>query len=270
MTTSTTRTMPARLDAAVPARVDRDHRRPASAGRPHPRGVHHRPHPRLLQRAAGPAARAPGRAARAPRPGRRADLPLRRPRRAGRGPLAGTGLANLHVLDGGITAWQAGRRAGQPGPGPLGPRAPGPPRRRLPRAHRRPGQHRSRPGLKWLAAAIGAGLTFAAAHQHLRHGHAAVQAALQPRRQHGPAHRHRRAHRRPQLLTDTAPGGPGAYAVEAFGRDYVRRGLELGAGQGRNSLAFLRAVTSNRLAGAGAGDVRPDPARPRGPAGRRG
>ena len=38
------------------------------------------------------------------------------------------------------------------------------------------------PRLKWLAAAIGGGLTFAAREQHLRDGHGAVEAALQPHR----------------------------------------------------------------------------------------
>ena len=63
------------------------------------------------------------------------------------------------------------------------------------------------PKAKWLSAAIGAGLTTAAAHQHLRHGHPAVQAAVQPRRQHRPAHRHRRA-RPAHLLLRRSRVGP--------------------------------------------------------------
>ena len=269
MTTSTTRTMPARLDAASlrewTATTDGprllDVRTPAEFTTAHIPGSYNVPLDLLREH----------------RDELREHLDqdvvliCRSGARAGQAEalLAGTGLANLHVLDGGITAWQQAGAPVNQGPArwdlerqvrlvagslvltgvlasilaPQGQVALGGHRRRP--DHRRP-------------------------HQHLRHGQDAVQAALQPRRQHRPADRHRRAHRRPQLLTGTAPGGPGAYAVEAFGRDYVRRGLELGAGQGRNSLAFLRAVTSYRLAGAGAGDVRPDPARARGPAGRRG
>jgi SAM-dependent methyltransferase len=37
------------------------------------------------------------------------------------------------------------------------------------------------------------------------------------------------------------PSAPGAYAVELFGRERVGHVLELGAGQGRDTLAFLRA-----------------------------
>jgi hypothetical protein len=39
----------------------------------------------------------------------------------------------------------------------------------------------------------------------------------------------------------THPSGPGAYAVELFGREHVQAVLELDAGQGRDGLAFLRA-----------------------------
>jgi SAM-dependent methyltransferase len=37
------------------------------------------------------------------------------------------------------------------------------------------------------------------------------------------------------------PSQPGAYAAEVFKREHVREVLELGAGQGRDTLAFLRA-----------------------------
>ena len=39
----------------------------------------------------------------------------------------------------------------------------------------------------------------------------------------------------------TDPSQPGAYAAELFNREHVRELLELGAGQGRDTLAFLRA-----------------------------
>lgn len=42
-------------------------------------------------------------------------------------------------------------------------------------------------------------------------------------------------------LYGTHPSAPGAYAVELFGREQVGHVLELGAGQGRDTLAFLRA-----------------------------
>ncbi len=44
----------------------------------------------------------------------------------------------------------------------------------------------------------------------------------------------------PQMY-GTDPSEPGAYAVDLFGREDVRDVLELGAGQGRDTLAFLRA-----------------------------
>jgi SAM-dependent methyltransferase len=39
----------------------------------------------------------------------------------------------------------------------------------------------------------------------------------------------------------TDPSQPGAYAAELFNREHVREVLELGAGQGRDTLGFLRA-----------------------------
>lgn len=42
-------------------------------------------------------------------------------------------------------------------------------------------------------------------------------------------------------LYGTEPSAPGAYAVELFGRERVGHVLEPGAGQGRDTLAFLRA-----------------------------
>ena len=114
--------------------------------------------------------------------------------------LARTGLTNLHVLDGGITAWQnAGAPVNQ-----------GPARWDLERQVRLVAGSLVLTGVlasvlapkaKWLSAAIGAGLTTAALTNTCAMGNAAVQAALQPRRQHRPAHRHRRAHRRPVCLT---------------------------------------------------------------------
>jgi SAM-dependent methyltransferase len=43
------------------------------------------------------------------------------------------------------------------------------------------------------------------------------------------------------VMYGTDPSSPGVYAVELFGREHVQQVLELGAGQGRDSLAFLRA-----------------------------
>ena len=87
----------------------------------------------------------------------------------------------MHILDGGITAWEAKGFAVNRG------------------AQRWDLERQVRlvagsivlssvlgsiaaPRLKWLAAAIGGGLTGRGADQHLRDGHGAVQAALQPRR----------------------------------------------------------------------------------------
>src|SRR5262249_5382992 len=39
----------------------------------------------------------------------------------------------------------------------------------------------------------------------------------------------------------TDPSQPGEYAAELFNRQHVREVLELGAGQGRDALTFLRA-----------------------------
>src|SRR5215471_12277608 len=39
----------------------------------------------------------------------------------------------------------------------------------------------------------------------------------------------------------TDPSQPGEYAAELFNREHVREVLELGAGQGRDTLTFLRA-----------------------------
>ena len=65
----------------------------------------------------------------------------RRPRR----PCARPGLDNVHILDGGITAWEANGFRGQPRRAALGPRAPGAPRRRLDRADEHPAAASPRP-----------------------------------------------------------------------------------------------------------------------------
>ncbi len=94
--------------------------------------------------------------------------------------LRDAGLPNVSILEGGMTAWQdkgfGVRRGAQ--------------RWDLERQVRLVagsivlssvlGSIAS-PKLKWVAAAIGAGLTTARADEHLRHGHDAGQAAVQPR-----------------------------------------------------------------------------------------
>jgi integrase/recombinase XerD len=66
-------------------------------------------------------------------------------------------------------------------------------------------------------------------------------------------------------LYGTDPSAPGAYAVELFGRERVGQVLELGAGQGRDTLAFLRAgVTGDRARLRDPGAERPAPGRRRG------
>ena len=72
----------------------------------HARGIPDRAHPRLLQRAAGSAARTSRGHRQTPRPERGAGVPLRAARSAGRGHAAGGRLGNVHILDGGITAWE--------------------------------------------------------------------------------------------------------------------------------------------------------------------
>jgi hypothetical protein len=115
--------------------------------------------------------------------------------------LAGTGLANLHVLDVGITAWQnAGAPVNQ-----------GPARWDLERQVRLAAGALVLTGIlasivapraKWLSAAIGAGLTTAALTNTCAMGDLVSRlAAVHPRHLHRPAHRHRRAHRRPTRLT---------------------------------------------------------------------
>ncbi|MEZ5266551.1 MAG: rhodanese-like domain-containing protein [Acidimicrobiales bacterium] len=127
--------------------------------------------------------------------------------------LAGLGMANLHVLDGGITAWeQQGYdvRRGATG------------RWSLERQVRLVAgsvvltailASTVVPPMKWLAGAFGFGLTFAALQQHLRHGHAAGQAALQPHRQLQRRHHGRPAPRRRRRLTEpgTRPGAHRAH-----------------------------------------------------------
>ena len=108
--------------------------------------------------------------------------------------LAGTGLANLHVLDGGITAWQ---QAGAPVNR-------GPARWDLERQVRLVAGGLVLTGIlaslvapraKWLSGGHRRRPHHRRAHEHLRDGRRALQAALQPRRQHRPAHRDRPAHR---------------------------------------------------------------------------
>ncbi len=101
---------------------------------------------------------------------------------AGRGALRNAGLGNVHILDGGINAWEASGFAVNRGAQRWDSGTPGSPGRRLDRADQPFSAASPLPKLKWLAAGIGGGLAGAALAEYLRDGDGAVQAALQPRR----------------------------------------------------------------------------------------